>query len=251
MRFRTRATLFGALSAGVLFCGFAVLAIRTSGETDRRLNEAHLTFVLTTLNHAVEAGLRLDMPLGELQQLNDFFARTIADEPDILAVEVFDSNGISSFGTDRGADGEPVSPQWLAAVRESAGHAVWRSSDGDELVLGTPIESDFGSVLGQTALIIDRSALDQAESTGTPVMHLLPALLAVILAGGLAGYGTATVVQRRVDRLTAQVAAGNVPAPAGAPPLTQALNAAMLRLNATRATIRTINDELQAIDAEL
>ncbi len=252
MRFRTRATLFSALTAGVLFCGFAILAVRTAGETDRRLNEAHLTYVLSTLNQAVEAGLRLDMPLGELQQLNEFFQRTIADEPDIVAVEVFDANGMSSFGTDRGADGEPVSQQWLAAVREKRNQHIWRLIDGDELVLGTPVESDFGTVLGQTAIVVDAAVLQRQDEAAPVVVHMLPALALVLAGGALTGYFTAAILQRRAGKLAAEIVAGSVEVPAsGAAPLEIALAAAVARVTQTRSTIRRISEELQAIDAEL
>lgn len=252
MRFRTKAAVLGALSAAVAFVMLIVVGSRVAEQSDRKLKEAHLEFVLARVNDAVQANLSLDLPLGELQDLIQLFERTITEEADIEAVEVFTADGVSAFGTDRGAEGERVPGAWLAALRNNHGRRFWRVLDRDDLVLGTAVETDFGTVAGYTVIVVKANVVDETANVVVPAISqsVLP-LIFVVIVGGIGGFYAADFHQRRTRRIARRLLDDDLQPQPGDEPLVVVTANAAGSIRHARGVIAGINRDLQAIDAEI
>jgi hypothetical protein len=169
--------LAGAVLAALV--ALVLTSARTIENGEIALAEAKLDFILLETEGTIERNLGLGLPLAELQQVEPLLERTAGRAPEILAVDVFNPVGVTLFSTDRGAVGEPVPREWLAAIAEEQGIARWRSRDRETTTLGVPLLNDFGRTEGFIALILTGSAL------AVPLSRLPELLLAAapVLAG--------------------------------------------------------------------
>ena len=112
------------------------------------LAEARHRFVAGQLRSAIEQRLILGLPLEELRQSADLFARTTARDPDIAAILVFDAAGIVRHGTDTGDIGEPVPEAW----RSLADPTAVADADQPGAAVVAPLLNSYGDVAGGLAL---------------------------------------------------------------------------------------------------
>lgn len=140
-------------TAGMLVLLAALASVqRLEGQ---RLQDARLELTLQEVRERLEADLAIGFELGASSRAQPLLEDTLARDPSLLAVEVFDAGGVSLFSTDRGAIGEPVPPAWRAAVAQ-AGHGDatagrWSVQGDDDTTLGLPIRGAFGEGAGHVS----------------------------------------------------------------------------------------------------
>lgn len=162
---RPRITLSACLEiAGrwwvIAVCGLLLLTAlllslqRTQAQV---LREARLEIALQGLRERLEINLSLGFELADSDQAQAMLEDLLADDPALLAAEVFDAGATSLFNTDRGAIGERVPPGWLsasltAAARPEGKAHAWSVISEDAFTLGLPIRGPFGEIAGQVSI---------------------------------------------------------------------------------------------------
>lgn len=219
------------------------------GEAD--LGDAQIGFVLADLDQTIERNLGLGLPLSELHPIERILEQTVANNSELLAIEVLGPDGTALYSTDRGALGEPIPPAWQRAIDERSPGRPWRVEHLETIVIGTSIENDFGLTAGWITMILDGSVEPDPG-------HLVPGIAqraAPFLIGGLAfallvGFAVGSDLgqhfRRIAKRLDSQgdVAASRDPAAAGLPQ-------AILTSNRAKQEIDTAVDTLRRIDSEI
>ena len=117
------------------------------------LAEARYRFVAGQLRSTIEQRLTLGLPLEELRQSSDLFARTTTRDPDIAAILVFDAAGIVRHGTDIGDIGEPVPEAWRSLADPTATAAA---ADRPGAAVVAPLLNSYGDVAGGLVLVYGR-----------------------------------------------------------------------------------------------
>lgn len=174
--------------------------------------EHRILFRLENLRASIEANLSLGFQLAQIGGTQDLLERAKLMDANLQALDVFSSDGVSVYSTDRGVKGEPVPPGWHAAAQRVAPEAHWRYETDGELVLGLPIRNDLGDVIGSIISITPPERdlnLDWSVSFAQFALWLVPIGLAVaaitalllnrlvrrhydIVAHALAGHSSAT-----------------------------------------------------------
>ncbi|WP_028605250.1 hypothetical protein [Ottowia thiooxydans] len=122
------------------------------------LREARLDIALQGLRERLETNLSLGFELAESNQAQALLEDLLSDDPSLLAAEVFDTNSLSLFNTDRGAIGDRVPPSWILAsstmtsTRGMEAHATWSVIGGESFTLGMPIRGPFGEISGHISI---------------------------------------------------------------------------------------------------
>lgn len=243
------AILLTAAAAALLLLVTSMARVLERGEV--ALGEAQIGFVLADLDRTIERNLSLGLPLSELQPIERILEQTVANNGELLAIEVLSPAGIALYSTDRGAVGEPIPPAWKRAIDERSLGRPWRIDHLGTVVIGTSIENDFGQTAGWITMILD-------ESVQPPPGHVVPSiairaapyligcLIAALLMAMVAGTGLA----RRFLRLARQVDRPDELS-AAAEPATAALPRALLTIKRARREIDASVETLRQIDGEI
>lgn len=241
--------LLTAAALALILLVTAMTRVLERGEAD--LVNAQIGFVLADLDQTIERNLSLGLPLSELQPIERILEQTVANNSELLAVEVLSPTGTALYSTDRGAVGESIPPAWQRAINDRSPGRPWRVDHLETVVIGTSIENDFGQTAGWITLILD-------DSVQPPAGHLLPGILLRAGPSLLAGLALAlllaiamgTGLARRFRRLARQVEQhGDLDA--AADPATVALPGAVSTVNRARHEIDTCVDTLRQIDGEI
>ncbi|MGX1099741.1 hypothetical protein [Amorphus sp. MBR-141] len=243
------AILLTAAALALVLLVASMTRVLERGEGD--LVDAQIGFVLADLDQTIERNLSLGLPLSELQPIERILEQTVANNSELLAIEVLSPTGTALYSTDRGAVGEPIPPAWQRAIDDRSPGRPWRVDHLETVVIGTSIENDFGQTAGWITLILD-------DSVQPPAGHLLPGILlraAPYLVGGLAfalllALGAGTTLARHFRRLARQVDKQGELA-ADADPAAMALPRAISTVNRVRHEIGTCVDTLRQIDGEI
>jgi len=115
------------------------------------LVQSRYSFVVFTIKKRVEDSLNLGLPLHQIRQAQEILEREKLRDPQILSIEVYDSQGEVLFDTDRGAIGSMVPAPQVDALH--GGTAVaFGASDEDALIVGLPLSNTLGKVEGGVVL---------------------------------------------------------------------------------------------------
>lgn len=152
------------------------------------LREARLEIALQSLRERLETNLALGFDLAGSHQAQAMLEDLLADNPTLVAAEVFDASAISLFSTDRGAIGEKIPADWLLASARTPTQAAtdaqapatasWRVVGQDDFTLGLPVRGPFGELVGQVCIT---SALAPSPSLWPVLAATLAAALGVSL----------------------------------------------------------------------
>lgn len=153
------------------------------------LREARLDIALQSLRERLETNLALGFDLGDSQQAQAMLEDLLADDPTLVAAEVFDASAISLFSTDRGAIGEKIPADWLRASTQAQAQDTadprapaatsWRVMGREDFTLGLPVRGPFGELVGQVCIT---SALAPSPSPWPVLASTLAAALGLSLA---------------------------------------------------------------------
>ncbi len=120
----------------------------------KALHEARTEIILQDLQEQMEADLLIGLDLGDSSRASEMLATAMSRDKEILAVEIFDTAGVSLFNTDRGSIGEQVPRDWFEATqrKSSGGKSIALSTNGVDLVRGIEIKGPFGEISGHIGL---------------------------------------------------------------------------------------------------
>ncbi len=236
--------------------GVVLSALLIYGALDRlrvRAVEANTDFVLTELREAMEASATLGLALRDVPVAQDLIERARLNSPDILAVEVFDSAGLSLYNTDRGSIGEPVTGDWLEAIR-LRDERRWRLEQLGAIVIGDEIRNDFGEPIGHVAITLSDSAgssLDSELLTTLTIRGVLFGLAGMLVAGLIVAalFKTAT---RDLRAVTRELSGEGQATAVGANPdsLVQAATQVRQTIAATISVVDGVAAEVRALDKD-
>ncbi|QEA13152.1 hypothetical protein [Comamonas flocculans] len=153
------------------------------------LREARLEIALQSLRERLQTNLALGFDLAGSHQAQAMLEDLLADDPTLVAAEVFDAGAISLFSTDRGAIGEQVPAEWLLASTgaqagvatdaQAASLTAWRVVGEEDFTLGLPVHGPFGELAGQVCIT---SALAPPPSPWPVLAAALAAAFGLTLA---------------------------------------------------------------------
>lgn len=256
--------LFAAFAIGAILVSVATAIfldsarVRAVGE----LREVRHTLLLSALRQRLEVALSLGLDAQSLARLQVLAEAEVAADPSILSIDVFDDRGRLIFTTDAVGVGDTVPAEWVRAIarseragRDSNGLDVFRVSEESGLASGVPIVGDFGRVVGGL-LLRRRVETEGGLARQVGLEHLVPAIGAGALGGGILALIATAALARRLDRLTSRLSealAAEAHA-AGSSATAPGLESAVAEMTAAIADIdrrcRVASAELERIDAQ-
>jgi len=236
--------------------GVVLSALLIYGALDRlrvRAVEANTDFVLTELREAMEASASLGLALRDVPIAQDLIERARINSPGILAVEIFDSTGLSHYNTDRGSIGEPVTGDWLEAIR-LRDERRWRLEQLGALVVGDEIRNDFGEPVGYVAITLSDDAGSALDSELLTTLTTRGALfgLAGMLAAGFVVAGLFKTATRDLRAVARELSGDGQPPAASAAPdgLVPAATEVRQTIAATIKVVDAVAAEVRALDKD-
>jgi hypothetical protein len=185
----------------------------------QRAQEARLLFRLETLRTATEANLALGLPVDEIPATQDLIERAERAEQDLLAIDVFASDGVTLYSTDLGVIGEPVPPAWRAATGSRSPDGRWSLHTEDQTLIGLPVRDDLGETVAEITSVTAAAVLGEpvAELRRTLIGLALWLVPAALTLGALAAGGMARRLARPGIRAAETLRDGGAEAAPGAP----------------------------------
>lgn len=235
-----------ALVAALVLCAAALAALWHDGirQDVERLRGERFRFSLLQVKSALEAGLRLGNAVNEMGGTPALIARVRDHQPDILSVDVYDTQGAVVFSTDPGGLGLAIPAEWTSACLQARGTAPWSGRDVDGGVLCVGLVNPFGQPAG--GVLLRHRGADRADE-GLTLSADWAAVLGAVAAGSLLVMALAAWLLRPLER-AAQSLHAHIEARGGAAPDTVLVEPALLE-QALRA-LRQQEAALAVADAE-
>lgn len=169
------------------------------------LAESRLGFLVQDLRGTLEFGLDLGLDPTAMANTAAILAREAAKDSSILWIVVFDREGQVLY-RQQSDSAEPaitaLPPGWASAIMRHPPTPVWRASEPETLVIGTPLINNFGRAVGGIALRYDRAFYDRelarllSDLTWTAGLILIGASLLALGGVWLLFRGTARALER-------------------------------------------------------
>ncbi|MFS8035423.1 hypothetical protein ACI7BZ_00405 [Xanthobacter sp. AM11] len=199
MTFVSRLILVVAASVIAAVIAIAVVAFGASDRVGAEIERARVANLLGTLKASTEANLSIGLLLDQISLLQPRIEREKANDPSILAIDIFNSAGRAIHSTDRSLIGEEVNTDW---VRRLINDDVWNSVERGDTVFGTRFENDLGVAGGISVTVSDEARTARAERLGLDLAARTAVLaLAAALAAAVAAAVFAQVFTRPFDRV--------------------------------------------------
>jgi len=197
--FRVRLTLTVLLVAAAAMLLTGLLNVYKFESALAQISESRVTYILRNLHSVLSTRLTLGLPVSDVPGLRDALSDIAEQDPQIMAIEIFDPSGQVLISTDTSFEGDLVSEAWLRAAAIFATYhgdetgSVWTVRDGPLSTVGMPLRNGLGQIVGAIALTFQR-----AEQAGllqtyrwtllreTAVLTAMTCLLAgLVVFGGL------------------------------------------------------------------
>lgn len=153
---------------------------------------ARHALVLQDIGHNMEAKLAIGQALDAVQGVDADMQASIAQDPQILSIEMFDDEGKVLYATDASLRGDLVSEDWAAAW--NAGAPVWSRLEADAHVVGLRVENSLGQAVGSLALRFSRAEFD--ADVRAMALRIAVLCAAIVVAFVLVGAGLSVFVTR-------------------------------------------------------
>ena len=119
----------------------------------------------------------------------------IAQDPQILSIEMFDEDGTVLYATDESLRGDLVSEDWTVAWNDDPdGPPVWSRPAPDAHVVGLRVENSLGQPVGSLALRFSRTEFD--ENVRDMALRIAVLCAAIVVGFVLVGAGLSVFVTR-------------------------------------------------------
>lgn len=152
--------------------------------------------VLQDIGHNIEELLSLGLGLNALPEgpdgVNADMQARIAQDPQILSIEMFDEDGTVLYSNDESLRGDLVSEDWAAAW--NAGPPVWSRLEQDAHVVGLRVVNSLGLPVGSLALRFARDEFD--ENVRDMALRIAVLCAAIVVGFVLLGAGLSVFVTR-------------------------------------------------------
>lgn len=148
--------------------------------------------VLQDIGHNIEESLSLGLALNALPRVGDDMQARIAQDPQILSIEMFDEDGTVLYATDESLRGDLVSEDWTVAWKD--GPPVWSRPAPDAHVVGLRVENSLGQPVGSLALRFSRTEFD--ENVRDMALRIAVLCAAIVVGFVLVGAGLSVFVTR-------------------------------------------------------
>ncbi len=218
--------------------------LRYLEERGAQLRESRFQFSLNSVKSTLESGLQLGLALPDLPNAQAPIEDVRVQEPGILSIDVFDTQGRILFTTDRNGIGAHLPAAWRAPCL--APGAGWRARDDDGYLRCIALQNGYEQVAGGVLLrytLASRAGTFGALSERWPAALLLTAVLAALGAG--AGWLSLRPLERRLNGLAGDIAAQR---PVADGWLAGPLPAALAALQRREEQLRTAEREADRID---
>ncbi|MDF2095510.1 hypothetical protein [Aquibaculum arenosum] len=183
-------------------------------DSERDLREGRFAYSLAQLKQRVESPLSLGLEVESLDYLQQLLEMEAAADPEILSIDLFDSEGSLLFTTDRVGIRQAVPEGWLEATlalptpdeaeQTPQSEAIWHLDERDGQALGVALHNDFGLVVG--GLVLRHSITRVGEGYLSTQNMALALPLALALGGTLIGGLLFQRLCRPVEREAAALA---------------------------------------------
>jgi len=209
-----------------------------------QLRESRFHFSLGSMKGTLESALQLGLATADIPGAQALIEQTHARGPDVLSVDIFDTQGRILFTTDRAGVGAQVPSAWLGPCLASP-EQFWRTRTDDSHLQCAALLNGFEKVTGGVAL---RYKLpERAGTLDALAAHWIEALLLLMVLGGagsLAGWWLLRPTEQALAR-QGQASAPAAQDDAWVGPLAAALAA----LGQREADLEAVAREADAIDA--
>ncbi len=176
MTFVSRLALVMILAVIATVVAVAGLCFAASERVNVEIERARVANLLTTLRTATEGNLSIGLTLDQISTLQARIEREKANDPSILAIDIFNAAGRAIYSTDRSVIGEALPQDWVQRLADTG---IWQTVERGDTVFGTHFENDLGVAGGLSVTVSDRSRLARAQSLGLSLLGLAIALAAV------------------------------------------------------------------------
>jgi len=215
------------------------------------LRESRFRFGLVTVRAALESGLRLGFAPPDLPGAQALIEQTQARQPDILSIEVFDTQGRILFSTDLGGFGATVPAVWRDGCLQRT-DAPLRADDEDGRVQCVALVNAYEQATGGVLLRYRPWASERA-GRGWSVAWLQPmlALAAIAAIGAALGWLLARPHERRLRSVVAALggaSAGTTGASGADPSIAGPVPAGLAALERMESELGRLDAEADAID---
>lgn len=192
------------LLAAVL--SITLLSLRSFERAQSAVLNERLQFILFETKQSLEQALRIGLPLGGEHGIGEKLDQLRRLDDQVISIEVFDSNGVVLFSTDRVFINELVSERWLEAMAALSGQdrasKIWSHREHDVLVEGLAVARPDDNLVGSVALQYLVSGFDRSAERAGLVLFQAGAFLLVGMVG-LALIGSRMFMAPLLRRLNA------------------------------------------------
>lgn len=187
----------------ILAAGVAATALLSVYKFERALADfqnSRMTFIISDARRQIQTRMDLGLSLADLEGMDALLQRYVAADPQILSIEVFNTEGTVLFTTDSTLVGDLVTEDWVHAWGASVDEGMWQLLDRDASVVGVPLQNNLGQDVGALALRSSREFLDDSVDAQARRL-LLMGLIVVIVVAPLCSFGAAVLLRRPIGRL--------------------------------------------------
>ena len=200
------------------------------------------------IENSVQASLQVGMQFNEIGTLPEVLKRELASDPLLRGIDVFDSQGVIVYSSDRPRVGQKVPDSWLQTAERSKA-TEWSAEAAEDYVAGISVKNSFDLTVGFLALRYAREEVDRAAAKAGG--EILAASLTAFAGVAVLAPQALIVVIRRFERdlRTLEAAAGHLEDKTPAPPSgASAFDAA---IGSLRASLDDANKSLDQLRAKL
>lgn len=155
------------------------------------LRDRH-ALVLQDIGHNMEAKLAIGQALGAVHGVDADMQASIAQDPQILSIEMFDDEGKVLYATDESLRGDLVSEDWAATW--NADDRIWSRVEADAHVVGLRVENSLGQAVGSLALRFSSAEFD--DNVRAMAVRIAVLCAAIVVGFVLVGAGLSVFVTR-------------------------------------------------------
>jgi len=162
------------VAVAVVVSGFAVgmaglLNYFKYRSTANRLVTERLAVTGKAVENTIQFALELGLQFSDIATLPGTLERERATDDLIQGIDVFDTDGVLLYSTDRLRSSRPVPASWLSAARK-AGNDSWFVDDDSDGAAGITLKNNFNLTIGYLAL---RFSNERVREDAANVAHEL------------------------------------------------------------------------------
>jgi len=161
-------------------------------------------FIAKEFKSKLEAGIDLGLPLGQLENIDEFLHQEMLRDDSLIAISIVDTNGRILFDTRAEHVGKSTSDPWVRSLLK--GELSTDQVYFGESAVGLPLFTSFGKSVG--VLLVRYSGAFYDEKRLGVGKELVLTISVVLLAAGLIGIVGVLIISRPLTSSLARLGAG-------------------------------------------